>query len=85
MSNKPYQMPVDVQNTVNEPVVAYQRRPSSVRNSSSDKWNPNVPFHCTQEEFLEHIHRIEQGEFMTIEEADREFEAWRKDFLASRM
>jgi hypothetical protein len=42
-------------------------------------------FNGTQEEFLEHIHRIEEGEFMTIEEADKKFEAWKKKFLASRM
>ena len=53
--------------------------------SSSDRWNPNVPFHCTQEEFLEHIHSIEAGEFMTWEEHQKRFNAWKKEFLASRM
>ena len=53
--------------------------------STSKKWNPNVPFHCTQEEFTEHIHSIERGNFMTIEEADKKFEAWKKEFLASRI
>ena len=57
--------------------------------STFGKWNPNVAFRCTQEEFLEHIHsieeRIEQGEFMTAEESEREFEQWRREFLASRI
>ncbi|MDR0437722.1 MAG: hypothetical protein LBH22_05405 [Bacteroidales bacterium] len=48
------------------------------------KWNPNVPFHCTQEEFLEHIREIEQGEFTPLEEALEEFEVWRKEYLAKR-
>ena len=69
--------------TVSEPAVAY--RTVVAEPSVSNKWNPNVPFHCTQEEFLEHIHNIEQsierGEFMTAEEADKEFEAWKKDYL----
>ena len=51
----------------------------------STKWNPNVPFHCTQEEFLERIHSIEAGEFTPWEEAEKEFEAWKKEYLASRM
>jgi hypothetical protein len=64
--------------TLDEPAVAYRTNVQF-----SDKINPIVPFHVTQEEFLEHIHRIEEGEFMTIEEADKEFEIWKKDFLAS--
>ena len=27
--------------------------------SPADKWNPNIPFHVTQEELWEHIHEIE--------------------------
>ena len=49
--------------------------------SSSDKWNPNVPFHCTQEEFLEHIHSIEQGEFISLEEHQRRLDTWWKNRL----
>jgi len=56
-----------------------------LKKSSSNRWNPNVPFTCTQEEFWEHIHEIERGEFMTIEEADKEFELWERKLLASRM
>jgi hypothetical protein len=66
------------QGNVGESAVAFKK-------TSSNKWNPNVPFTCTQEEFWEHIHQIEQGEFMTIEEADKEFELWEKELLVSRM
>jgi len=50
--------------------------------STFGKWNPNVPFHCTQEEFIAHIRSIEQGEFMSLEEHERRFEAWRRKRLA---
>ena len=68
---------------VAEPAVAYKATTSEL--SSSDKWNPNVPFHGTQEEWWEHFHRIEEGEFMTIEEADEKFEIWKQNFLANLM
>jgi len=83
MTGKSYQVPENEPMTVGEPAVAYGTAFSKV--SSSDDWNPNVPFHGTQEEWWEHFHRIEEGEFMTIEEADREFEAWKKEYLASRI
>ena len=69
--------------TAKEPATVYQTKVSAT--SFSSDWNPNVPFHGTQEEWWEHFHRIEEGEFMTIEEADKEFEIWKKKFLASRM
>jgi len=78
MSKKTYNIPEDVPQTISEPAVAYQT-------SSSAHWNPNVPFHGTQEEWWEHFHQIEQGEFMTPNEYHKRFEAWRKDFLANRM
>ena len=53
--------------------------------STSGKWNPNVPFHCTQEEFEEHIHSIEQGNFVSWEEHQKKFYAWKEKFLASRI
>jgi len=53
--------------------------------SSFDPWNPNVPMNCTQEEFLEHIHSIEAGEFETWEEHQNRFNAWKTELLASRM
>ena len=56
---------------------------------SSNKWNPNVPFHCSQEEFLEHIRSIEkgieEGKFSTAEEHKKKHEQWKKEYLASRI
>ena len=46
MTNKSYQTPEDEPMTVGEPAVAYGKI------SSSNAWNPNVPFHGTQEEYL---------------------------------
>jgi hypothetical protein len=33
----------------------------------------------------EPFHRIEEGPFYTLEEADEEFEIWKKNLLASRL
>ena len=86
MSKKMYKTPKDnTSTTVGEPVTTYQRRPTVAETSSSNEWNPNVPFYGTQEEWWEHFHRIEEGEFTSLEEANREFEVWRKEFLASRL
>ncbi|MCL2417580.1 MAG: hypothetical protein FWD02_06605 [Bacteroidales bacterium] len=80
--------------TVNEPALAYQtanhnEMAADVSTSKERFNNPNVPFHCTEDEFLEHIRSIEQsierGEFMTAEQSDRYFEEWKKEYLANRM
>ena len=47
--------------------------------------NPNIPFQATQEEWWEHIHSIEEGNFTQLEEANREFDIWRKEYLASQL
>ena len=52
--------------------------------SVSNKINPNFPFEVTQEEFIAHIRRIERGDFTPLEEANREFEEWRKEYHAKR-
>jgi len=83
MSNKINKMPKNEPMIVHEPAVAY--RTVFAETVSSNRWNPNVPFHGTQEEWWEHFHAIEEGEFMTIEEADKEFETWKKEYLASRI
>ena len=83
MSNKTYKLPEDKPITANESAIAYQTR--TVETSFSDKWNPNVPFHGTQEEWWEHFHTIEKGKFTPLEEANKEFEEWRKEFLAKRL
>ena len=83
-----YQIQEDAPLIVSEPAVAYQRTaPSHVSSNAlnvmemefSDRINPNVPFHGTQEEWWEHFRCIEEGPFYTIEEADREFELWKKE------
>ena len=56
-----------------------------LKKSSSNRWNPNVPFTCTQEEFWEHIHEIERGNFTPLEEANKEFDAWKREYLAKRL
>ena len=69
--------------TIGEPAVAYRITTPNLKPSA--EWNPNAPFHGTQEEWREHFHRIEEGEFMTIEEADRRFDTWKKQYLANLM
>jgi len=83
MPSKPYKIHEVTPMTVAEPAVAYST--ATYETLSSNSWNPNVPFHGTQEEWWEHFHRIEEGEFMTIEEFDRKFEIWKKNFLASKL
>ena len=80
MINHSYQIADDEPMTEYEPAVAYR-----TKTSVADKWNPNMPFHCTQEEFMEHIHRIEAGNFTPLEQANKEFETWKKEFLANRL
>ena len=82
MSNKPYKTSEETPASINEPAAAYER---TARTSSSDRWNPNVPFHGTQEEWWDHFHKIEEGPFYSLEEANKEFEEWKKEFLASRI
>ncbi|MDR0873870.1 MAG: hypothetical protein LBN27_10480 [Prevotellaceae bacterium] len=58
---------------VAEPAIAYQRTTS---------WNPNVPFSGTQDEWWEYFMQIENGQFHSLETANREFNVWKKDYLA---
>ena len=89
MPTKSYHIPKKRPTTVAEPAVAYcryvARHVSTTEISSSAGWNPNVPFHGTQEEWWAHFHHIEEGNFTPLEEANREFEAWKKEYLASRL
>ena len=85
MTNKPYKTPKNEPMTVNEPATAYIRQPATTGITSSNQWNPNIPFQGTQKEWWNHFHRIEEGEFMTIEEADKEFEEWKTEYLANRI
>ena len=52
---------------------------------AKNNWNPNVPFIGTQEEWWEHFHQIEKGEFMTWEEHKKKFNAWKKEYLTNLM
>jgi hypothetical protein len=86
METKSYPIADNEPLSVAEPAVAYLRRNperSGFRNTGN--WGPNALFNGTQEEFLEHIHRIEQGNFTPLEEANREFELWKTEYLASRL
>ena len=44
--------------------------------SPTDKWNPNIPFHVTQEELWEHIHEIERGPFIPVDECFKNIRQW---------
>jgi hypothetical protein len=79
MQNKTYNVPENAPETVNEPETAY--RTNTADASSIDGWDPNVPFHGTQEEWWNHFHEIEQGEFMTWDEHKKQFEAWKKEYF----
>jgi hypothetical protein len=63
------------------------KKPYKIKDDApmSNNWNPNVPFCGTQEEWWDHFHRIEEGHFMSLEDANKEFEAWKKEYLASRL
>ena len=49
------------------------------------KWDPTKPAQFTQEEIWEHIHEIEKGPFLTLDEGFKRFEAWKQDLLKSRL
>jgi len=84
MSNKTYKTPEDEPSmTVNEPATVYRRKTTKI--SPSGNWNPNVPFHGTQEEWWEHFHKIEKGNFESWEEHQKKFYAWKKEYLANLM
>ena len=83
MLKKSYNTSQNAPKAIGEAAVAY--RADAVNSLSTEGWNPNTPFHGTQEEWWEHIRQIEVGEFMTIEQADREFDLWKKKYLASHI
>jgi len=83
MARKSYQTPENEPIKVSEPFIEYSATVSEI--SSPDKWNPNVPFHGTQEEWWDHFHQIEQGNFMTLEEFDYKFEKWKKEYISRKL
>lgn len=52
---------------------------------TTPQWNPTRPIQFTQEEIWEHIHEIEKGPFLTLDEGFKRFEAWKQDLLKSRL
>lgn len=48
--------------------------------SDKDKWDPNKPFHVTQEELWERIHEIEKGAFFPVEEVHQRARAWMDNY-----
>ena len=77
---KQYKTKSNIPMVVSEPAVAYRSKTNKV-----DSINPNVPFCGTQEEWWEHFHRIEEGNFIAWEEHQNKFNAWKKEYLANRM
>jgi len=78
MLQKIYKNQGNVAVGVEEPAVTFKK-------TASNRWNPNVPFTCTQEEFWEHIHKIERGKFTPLDEANKEFDVWKQEYLANRL
>jgi hypothetical protein len=74
MPNKPYKAAKNKQNIVSEPAVAYRK--TNAKTFTSSEWNPNVPFHGTQEEWWEHFHRIEEGSFYPVSEVHQRISQW---------
>lgn len=43
---------------------------------SANKWDPTQPIRFTQEEIWQHIHEIEKGPFIPVEEMHKNIRAW---------
>ncbi len=71
MPKKPYRIKKDKSDTASEPAAAYQKT-----NTAAGEWNPNVPFHGTQEEWWEHVHHIEEGSFSPVAEVHQRIVQW---------
>ncbi len=76
---KKIQPPNKNDSTVNEHEAVYEADPAV------DRWNPNKPFHGTQEEWREHFQEIEKGEFTPLDIANKEFDEWKEQYLKSRL
>jgi hypothetical protein len=70
---------------VKEPSIAYQTLESTTETAMSKEWNPNIPFHGTQDDWWKHFHQIEEGNFTPLTIANQNFEIWRTKLLASRL
>ena len=80
MPVKTYKISEDEPMIVAEPAVAYGNIdgifPVYTEHFSSEEWNPNEPFHGTQEEWWEHFHRIEEGQFYPVTEVHQRISEW---------
>ena len=74
MPKKIYKIQEEKPMTVEEPAIAYQTKIAET--PTFDKWNPNVPFHGTQEEWWEHFHLIEKGNFFSVSETHQRISQW---------
>ena len=52
-----------------------QQKPYS-ESLCSDEWSPNIPFHGTQEEWWQHFHQIEKGQFYPISDVHQRIAQW---------
>jgi hypothetical protein len=94
MKNKEYRIDEEYSDEWDEPLMDFDewkaeyraRRNERILNGETieetdNHWNPNVPFTGTQDEWFEHFLKIEEGEFFSMEESKRIFNAWKKEFL----
>ena len=52
--------------------------------ANTGNWDPNRVFTGTHDEFMEHIRNIEEGEFMSLEDFEKEHATWKMEFLKNR-
>lgn len=82
---KPYTTnPDNEPEMVNEPGYAYEAAlPTSASLQVFADYSKGVtePAEFTEEEFADLIAKAESGPFFTLEESDRDFEAWEKEYL----
>ena len=74
MEKKLYKTHENVPKCIGEPAVAY--RTTTPKAHIAAEWNPNVPFHGTQEEWWEHFHCIEEGPFFPASEVHQRISQW---------
>ena len=74
MPNTPYQNSENQPVNICEPAELYSIAHTEV--SSSDEWNPNIPFYGTQEEWWDHFHQIEKGPFYPLSEVHQRVSQW---------
>lgn len=84
-TQKPYTTnPDNEPEMVNEPGAAYEAAlPTSASLQVFADYSKGVtePAEFTEEEFADLIAKAESGPFFTLEESDRDFEAWEKEYL----